>query len=164
MSPTVYAIDDEGMVKCLLSEPSSNRSDVSVTALAVDQIRLRLIVAFSNPPSISAYDLKSYKRIYKMSLPELDGAPSGIVVNLESGEVFVSSARRMVVLKVGPYGDTLQKFVLSARIKLLNNISNNHTLGKRIISELNISSDEGLSGILYLDHGYILVLQVRNRL
>ncbi|XP_078148640.1 uncharacterized protein LOC144544097 [Carex rostrata] len=159
MSPTVYAIGDDGMVKCLLSEPPSNRSGVSVTALAVDQIRLRLIVAFSNPPSISTYDLKSYERIYTVSLPELDGAPSGVVVNLESGEVFVSSARRMVVLKVGPYGDTLQEFVLSTRIKLLNNISNNQTLTKRIISELNISSDEGLGGILYLSDGYILVLQ-----
>ncbi|KAF3332913.1 hypothetical protein FCM35_KLT02490 [Carex littledalei] len=99
MDPTVYAITDEGTVKCLLSEPSSNNSGDSVTALTVDQIRLRLIVAFSNPSSVSAYDLKSYRRIYAVPLPELDGSPGGVVVDLKSGEVFVSSARRGIVLK-----------------------------------------------------------------
>ncbi|KAF3335454.1 ribonuclease Z [Carex littledalei] len=115
IGPTIYAISDEGTVKCLLSEPFYNSSGVSVTALAVDQIRLRLIVAFSKPSSVIAYDLKSYWRIYAVPLPD---------------------ARRGVVLKVGLQRDSM-----------------------KVISEFKISGDKGLGGIVYLSHGYIIVLQ-----
>ena len=91
LDPSVYAIPEAtGTVKCLLSEPSSNRSGVSVTAVAVDHIRQRLIVAFANRSSVAAYDLKSYKKIFEVLMPELNGDPSGVAVDLESGEVFVS--------------------------------------------------------------------------
>ncbi|XP_078148485.1 uncharacterized protein LOC144543908 [Carex rostrata] len=136
IGPTIYAISDEGTVECLISEPFFNSSGVSVTALAVDQIRLRLIVVFSNPSFVFAYDLKSYRRICAVRLSELDGVPGGVVVDLNSGEVFVSSARRGVVLKVGLQRDS-----------------------KKEISEFKISGDKGLGGIVYLSHGYIIVLQ-----
>ncbi|XP_078162792.1 uncharacterized protein LOC144557981 [Carex rostrata] len=138
MGPTVYAILDNGTVKCLLYEPSFNSSGVSVTAVAIDQIRLRLIVAFSNPSFVSAYDLKSYQRIYTVPLPELHGAPIGVVVDSETGEVLVSSVGRGIVLKVELQEDS-----------------------KRVISESKIFCDRGLSGIVYLNHGYIIVLQTR---
>ena len=114
LDSAVYAIPETGTVKCIISKPSSNNSitGISTTAVAVDHVHQRLIVAFSNHSSVAAYDLKSYRRIYAMPLPQLDGAPSGVVVDLESGEVLVSSASRGVLLKVGPYGDTDRKSVV----------------------------------------------------
>ncbi|KAF3320373.1 hypothetical protein FCM35_KLT22024 [Carex littledalei] len=100
MGPTVYAISDEGTVKCLLSEPSFNSSGVSVTALAVDQIRLRLIVAFSNPSSVTAYDLKSYRRIY---------AGLGGIVYLSHGYILVLQKTTGKILKVDTKDGTVKE-------------------------------------------------------
>jgi hypothetical protein len=100
-APNVYAVPDVGTVKLLISEPSSHVNGISVTAVAIDHIRHRLIVIFTNhSSSVVAYDLKSYESIFTIPLPELDGdLASGVAVDLESGDVFVSGSRRGVVLK-----------------------------------------------------------------
>jgi hypothetical protein len=138
--PNVYAIPDVGEVKCLVSEPSPNSSGVWVSAVAIDHILHRLIVIFSNNSStVAAYDMKSYGRIFAVPLPELDGVLSGVAVDMKSGDVFVSSSRRGVVLKVGSGG------------------------GKRkVISEFKISDDEGLGGLVHTSNGYIITVQVRS--
>jgi hypothetical protein len=139
--PNVYAIPDVGMAKCLISEPSSNGSSISVTAVAIDQIRHRLIVVFSNHSStVAAYDMKSYRTIFTVPLLEMNGAPSGVAVDLKSGNVFVSSSKRGVVLKVGSEGER-----------------------RKVISEFKISDDGGLGGLVHTSHGYIITVQVRYR-
>jgi hypothetical protein len=139
--PNVYAIPDVGMAKCLISEPSSNGSNISVTAVAIDHIRHRLIVAFSNHSStVAAYDMKSYRTIFTVPLPEMNGAPSGVAVDLKSGDVFVSSSKRGVVLKVGSEGER-----------------------RKVISKFKVSDDGGLGGLVHTSHGYIITVQVRYR-
>lgn len=137
LGPAVYAIPEAGIVKCLFSEPFSNSSGVSATAVAVDHVRRRLIVAFSNRSSVAAYNLESYMRIFAVSLPELDDGLGGVAVDLESGEVFVSSAQRGVVLKVGVEGDRW-----------------------KVIAEFKIPNNQGLGGLVHTSQGYIITLQV----
>ncbi|XP_078151236.1 uncharacterized protein LOC144546578 [Carex rostrata] len=138
LDSAVYAILETGTVKCVISKHSSNNSitGISTTAVAVDHVRQRLIVAFSNHSSVAAYDLKSYGRIFAVPLPELNGGPGGIAVDLESGEVFVTSARRGIVLQVGPEGDRW-----------------------KVISEFKIQGNQGLGGLVHTSNGYIITVQ-----
>ncbi|XP_078169307.1 uncharacterized protein LOC144563696 [Carex rostrata] len=136
LGPAVYAIPEAGIVKCLFSEPFFNSSGVSATVVAVDHIRRRLIVGFSNRSSVAAYDLESYRRIVAVSLPELDDGLGGVTMDLESGEVFVSSAHRGVVLKVGVEGDRW-----------------------KVIAEFKIPNNQGLGGLVHTSQGYIITVQ-----
>lgn len=132
--PAVYGILDNGMIRCLISEPPSNRIGVSaVTTAAVDHIHRRLIVAFLNPSSIVAYDLKSHRKIYAMPLPELDMVPPTVSLWIWRAGTCLLAARSSVLLKVAPRGDR-----------------------KKVIIEFKIFGDQGLSGIAFLSHGYIL--------
>lgn len=137
--PTVHAISDAGVVEHLLSDPSVAGASGSATSVAVDHIRRRLIVGFSNPGSIAAYDLKSYGRIFAAPLPEMDTIPGGVSVDLKSGEAFVSSTKRGVVWKVGLEGTV------------------------RVLSESKIFGDQGLGGVVHVSRGYLLVVQVQFR-
>ncbi|KAJ4821402.1 Sodium/potassium/calcium exchanger Nckx30C [Rhynchospora pubera] len=135
--PTIYAVSDSGMVQCLLSDISLNSTGASVAGVAVDHVRHRLIAAFSNS-SVAAYDLTSYSKICSLPLPQLDGAPGGVAVDMENGEVFITSSRRGIVLKVRLDGDG------------------------SIISEYEINDDQGLGGIVHVvndQNPYILVIQ-----
>ncbi|KAJ1700067.1 hypothetical protein LUZ63_008579 [Rhynchospora breviuscula] len=133
--PTIYAVQLSGAVECLLTDSSVN-SDTTVSAVAVDHIRSRLIVAFSNPSLLAAYDLRSLGRILSVPLPQLDGVPGGVAVDLGSGEMFVSSARRGLVVKVGSEGNE-----------------------RRVISEYKIFWDQGLGGVAHVSPQCILVVQ-----
>ncbi|KAJ4821418.1 Sodium/potassium/calcium exchanger Nckx30C [Rhynchospora pubera] len=135
--PTIYAVSDSGMVQCLLSDISLNSTGASVAGVAVDHVRHRLIVAFSNS-SVAAYDLTSYRKICALPLPQLDGAPGGVAVDMENGEVFITSSRRGIVLKVRLDGD-----------------------GSLISEYYEINDDQGLGGIVHVNdqNPYILVIQ-----
>ncbi|KAJ4768668.1 Calcium-dependent phosphotriesterase superfamily protein [Rhynchospora pubera] len=133
--PTIHAISDAGVVEHLLSDPSTTGADGSATSVAVDPVRRRLIVGFSNPGSIAAYDLKSYERIFAVPLPEMDTIPGGVAVDLRSGEAFVSSTKRGVVWKVGLDGAV------------------------RVISESKIFGSQGLGGVVHVGRGYLLIVQ-----
>lgn len=137
--PTVHAISDAGVVEHLLSDPSAAGAHGTVTSVAVDHLRRRLIVAFSNPGSVSSYDLKSYERIFAAPLPEMDTVPGGIAVDLRSGDAFVSSSKRGVVWKVGLQG------------------------ALEVISESKFFGDQGLGGVVHVGRGYLLVVQVQFR-
>jgi hypothetical protein len=135
--PTVYAISDAGVVEHLLSDPSTAGAHGTVASVTVDHERRRLIVAFSNPGSIAAYDLKSYGRIFAVPLPDMDTVPGGVSVDLSSGEAFVTSTKRGIVWKVGLQGTV------------------------EIISESKNYGDQGLSGVVHVDRGYLLIVQVQ---
>lgn len=134
--PSIHAISDAGVVEHLLSDPTATGVDASVSSVAVDRKRSRLIVAFSDPSSVAAYDLKSLERIFAVALPEMDTNPGGVAVDLSSGEVFVSSTLRGVVWKVGLDG----------------------AVGA--LSESKNFADLGLGGIVHVSRGYLLVVQV----
>ncbi|KAJ3704234.1 hypothetical protein LUZ61_007939 [Rhynchospora tenuis] len=137
VGPTIYSISDAGKVQCLLSDISPNSTGAFVAAVAVDDVCHRLIVAFSNSSSVAAYDLRSYRKICALPLPQLDGAPGGVAVDTENGEVFVTSSRRGIVLKVRLDGDG------------------------SLISEYEIKNDQGLGGVVHVNdqNPYILVRQ-----
>ncbi|KAJ4768669.1 Sodium/potassium/calcium exchanger Nckx30C [Rhynchospora pubera] len=131
--PTVYTVSDAGMVKRILSNTSSE----FVSSLAVDHVRHLLIVAFSNSSSVAAYDIKSYHKVCELPLPQLNGSTGGVAVDMENGEVLVTSSRSGIVLKVLLDGDG------------------------SIISEYKINDDHGLGSIVYVNGGspYFLVIQ-----
>ncbi|KAJ1688225.1 hypothetical protein LUZ63_019615 [Rhynchospora breviuscula] len=131
--PTVYTISDAGMVKRILSNTSSE----FVSSLAVDHVRHRLIVAFSNSSSVAAYDIKSYHKVCELPLPQLNGSTGGVAVDMENGEVLVTSSKSGIVLKVLLDGDG------------------------SIISEYKINDDHGLGSIVYVngESPYFLVIQ-----
>jgi hypothetical protein len=137
--PTVHAISDAGVVEHLFSDPSAAGAHGTVASVVVDHERRRFIVAFSNPGSVAAYDLKSYGRIFAVPLPEMDTVPGGIGVDLRSGEAFVSSTKRGIVWKVG----------LQGTVEVLS-VSKNY-------------GDQGLGGVVHVSRGYLLVLQVQFR-
>ncbi|KAJ3699880.1 hypothetical protein LUZ61_003585 [Rhynchospora tenuis] len=140
--PTIYAVSDSGMVQCLLSDISPNNTGASVAAINVDHVRHRLIVAFSNSSYVAAYDLISYRKICALPLPQLDSAPGGVAVDMENGDVFVTSSRRGIVLKVRLDGDG--------------------SLISEYDIEDEISDDQGLGGIVHVINDqspYILVIQ-----
>ncbi|KAJ3704219.1 hypothetical protein LUZ61_007924 [Rhynchospora tenuis] len=99
--PTVYTVSDAGMVEHILS----NTSGEFVASIAVDLVRRRLIVAFSNSSSVAAYDMKSYRKVCELPLPQLDGSTGRVAVDMENGQVFVTSSRSGIVLKVLLDGD-----------------------------------------------------------
>ncbi|KAJ3670845.1 hypothetical protein LUZ60_008271 [Juncus effusus] len=130
-SHAILAVSDAGVVEHLISEPSGPTS--SVSSLAVDSVRRRLIVGFSNPASVAAYELKSgYKRLF---VAEVEGEIGGVAVDLGTGEVFVSGAERAVVWRIGLGGEV------------------------RVFSEFRKYGDEGLGGIVHVSSGYLLVVQ-----
>ncbi|KAJ3704227.1 hypothetical protein LUZ61_007932 [Rhynchospora tenuis] len=131
--PTVFTVSDVGMVERILS----NTSGEFVASIAVDHVRHRLIVAFSNSSSVAAYDMKSYHKICELPLPQLNGCTGGVAVDMENGEVLVSSSGSGIVLKVLLDGDG------------------------SIISEYKINDDHGLGSIVHVngERPYFLVIQ-----
>ncbi|KAJ4768670.1 Sodium/potassium/calcium exchanger Nckx30C [Rhynchospora pubera] len=136
-SPKVYTVSDSGTANCIISETSLNIIGEFVASVAVDHVHHLLIVAFSNSSIVAAYDLKSYRKVCSMLLPQLNGAPGGVAVDMENGEVFVTSSRRGIVLKVRLDGDG------------------------SLILEYKLNDNQGLGGIVHVndESPYILVMQ-----
>ncbi|XP_010924183.2 uncharacterized protein [Elaeis guineensis] len=102
LRPAVSSVSDAGVVETLLSDPLLP-PDSSAPALAVDNRRRRLLVAFARPASLAAYDLRSprpHRRIFSSSLPDPAAVPGGIAMDSTTGDAFVTSATGNLIWKV----------------------------------------------------------------
>ncbi|XP_020581136.1 uncharacterized protein LOC110025169 [Phalaenopsis equestris] len=129
--PIIFSISDAGVAETIVSDPFIS----SISSISIDKRRRRLLVAFSNPNTLTAYDLRSprpHSRIFSSSLP---ASPGGIAVDPATGFIFVTGSDTGVIWRVDLEG-IVSDFSKSA-----------------------IYGGEGLVGVAHVRKGFLLVVQ-----
>ncbi|XP_073006663.1 uncharacterized protein [Typha latifolia] len=133
--PAVSSVSDAGVFEILVSDPSLGASSPAV-AVAVDDRRRRLLVAFSQPPSLAAYDLRSpipHSRLFAAHLPDSSADPGGVAVDWATGDAFVTA------------GDRIWRI---------------DTDGKPSLLSRSAIYEPGLGGLAHVSKGFLLAVQV----
>ncbi|KAG1368074.1 putative Sodium/potassium/calcium exchanger Nckx30C [Cocos nucifera] len=153
LRPAVSSVSDAGVVEALVSD-SLLPPDSSALALAVDNPRRRLLVAFARPATLAAYDLRSprpHRRIFISSLPDPAAVPGGIAVDSTTGDAFVTSGTRNLMWKVDLDGNPI---VFSKS----PNYSPPESAGDEDRPEAATAAG-GLGGVVHVSLGFLLAVQ-----